>query len=246
MNIYHITYGPESKTAHLHFWGCNLKCRACPLKREIYDCHLMETKDRMRQQHTTTNLAPVKFLNLEEIIQLLSKLEVDKVILMGGEAALDPHLLQLTGELHRVFSSYNVLLTNGFHIPNLSHINEVVFSIKAYTDSTHLDFTGASNKKTLENFQTLYQTGISLRTESIYIPEYIDKLETGKIAQFIGGVDTTIPHRINAYIPIGDNPWRRPFAGEFENAARLARKYLTNVPYLTGSESLRYEVSRIF
>ncbi len=246
MNVYHITYGPESKTAHLHFWGCNLKCRACLLKREIYDCHLMETKDRKRQQHITTNLAPDKFLNLEEIMQLLGKLEVDKVILMGGEAALDPSLLQLTGELHRVFSSYNILLTNGFHIPDLSHIDEVVFSIKAYTDIIHRDFTGASNKKALENFQTLYGSGISLRTESIFIPEYIDKLETENIARFIGGVDKTIPFRIDAYIPIGDNLWRRPSAGEIENAAKLAKKYLTNVSYLTGSESLRYEVLRIF
>jgi hypothetical protein len=28
MNIYHVTYGRETKIIQLHFWGCNLDCRA--------------------------------------------------------------------------------------------------------------------------------------------------------------------------------------------------------------------------
>jgi pyruvate formate lyase activating enzyme len=246
MNVYHITYGPATKTVHLHFWGCNLECRACLLKREIYDCHLTETKERIRQPQSTFNHSPEKFLDLKEVIQLLGKLEVDKVILMGGEAALDSQLPQLTEAFHRVFSSYNVLLSNGFHIPDLSHVDEVVISIKAYTNALHRKYTGASNKKSLENFLSLYQRGIRLRTESIFIPEYIDGPEIERIARFIGGVDKNRPYRIDAYIPTGDNLWRRPAPGEIEHAANLARKYLTNVSYLTGSESLRYEVVRVF
>lgn len=246
MNVYHITYGPGMKTAQLHFWGCNLNCRACLLKREIYDCHLTETKDRIRQQQSKVGQTPDKFLDMEEVIQILSKLEVSKVIFMGAEPALDPRLPQLTEALHREFSSYNVLLTNGFHIPDLSNIDEVVFSIKALTDNIHRDYTGASNKKALKNFATLYKTGIRLRTESIFIPEYIDGLETERIAEFIAGVDKSIPHRIDAYIPTGDNPWRRPAPGEIENAASLARKHLQDVSYLTGSEDLKYEIIRIY
>jgi pyruvate formate lyase activating enzyme len=45
MNIYHITQSRRVGIAHLHFWGCNLNCRACLLKKELYDCHLPETKD---------------------------------------------------------------------------------------------------------------------------------------------------------------------------------------------------------
>lgn len=246
MNVYHITYGPDTKIVDLHFWGCNLSCRACLLKREIYDCHLTETKDRIRQRQSKFNQTPEKFLDMEEVMQLLSKLEVGEVIFMGAEPALDPQLPQLTEALHREFSSYNVLLTNGFHIPDLTHIDEVVFSIKAYTDTIHRDYTGASNKKALENFVTLYKSGVRLRTESVFIPEYIDGIENEKIAEFIAGVDKNIPHIIDAYIPTGDNPWRRPAPGEIENAASLARKHLRDVSYLTGSENLRYEVVRIF
>jgi pyruvate formate lyase activating enzyme len=246
MNVYHITYGPDTKIVQLHFWGCNLSCRACLLKREIYDCHLTETKDRIRRRQNDINKTPEKFLDLKEIMGLLSRLEVGEVILMGAEPALDPALPQLTEALHREFSSYNVLLTNGFHIPDLSDIDEVVFSIKAFTDAIHRDYTGASNRTALRNFRTLYESGVRLRTESIFIPEYIDGAETEKIAGFIGGVDKNIPHRIDAYIPTGNNPWRRPAPGEIENAAELARKHLKDVSYLTGKEDLRYEVVRIF
>jgi pyruvate-formate lyase-activating enzyme len=246
VNVYHITYGPGTKIVQLHFWGCNLACRACLLKREIYDCHLTETKDRIRQRQRQANQTPEKFLELEEVMRLLGRLEVGEVILMGAEPALDPQLPQLTEALHREFSSYNVLLTNGFRLPDLSHTDEVVFSIKAFTDSIHIDYTGASNKKALENFVALYKSGVRLRTESIFIPEYIDGAETEKIAGFIAGVDRSIPHRIDAYIPTGDNPWRRPAPGEIENAASLARKHLRHVSYLTGNEDLRYGVVRIY
>jgi pyruvate formate lyase activating enzyme len=246
MNIYHITYGPEPKIVQLHFWGCNLSCRACLLKREIYDCHLSETRARIHGEENKVNQVPENFLTLPEVMGLLRKLDVSQVILMGAEAALDPELPQLTEALHQEFASYNVLLTNGFKVPDLKHIDEVAFSIKAFTDAIHRDYTGVSNTRALENFVMLYQSGIKLRAESIFIPEYIDGPEIEKIARFIAELDESIPYRIDAYIPTGDNPWRRPAPGEIEAAAALARRHLANVSYLTGSTSLRYEVVRVF
>jgi pyruvate formate lyase activating enzyme len=246
MNVYHITYGPETGIVQLHFWGCNLSCRACLLKREIYDCHLKETKDRIRRQTDTKIQTPHQFLDLNEIMVRLKELKIKETIFMGAEATLDPGLPMLAEALHREFSSYNLLLTNGFYITDLTHIDEVVFSIKAYTDSLHRDFTGRSNKTALKNLNILYQSGVKLRTESIFIPDYIDEKETEKIARFIASVDKNMPHRIDAYIPTGDNPWRRPDPTEIEKAAHLAGHYLTNVAYLTGKEELKYEVVRIF
>lgn len=246
MNVYHITYGPNTGIVQLHFWGCNLACKACLLRREIYDCHLTETKDRIQQAQNSENHAPEEFLDMEEVMQHLDNLKVNEVIFMGAEPALDPELPRLTRMLHERFSSYNVLLTNGFNHVDTEHIDEVVFSIKALTDSIHRDFTGKSNETALKNLVDLYKSGVKLRTESIFIPEYIDEKEIEKIARYIGSVDRGIPYRIDAYIPIGDNPWRRSMSEEIQNAAGAARKYLNNVSYLTGSEDLKYEVVRIF
>jgi len=157
VNIYHITYGPATKIVHLHFWGCNLSCRACLLKREIHDCHLKETKNRISQGQNMSHQTPNTFLGLEEVMSILGKLDIGKVIFMGAEPALDPQLPQLAKVLHQEFSSYHVLLTNGFLIPDLTHIDEVVFSIKAVTDSLHRHYIRKSNKQALKNFLKLFQ-----------------------------------------------------------------------------------------
>ncbi len=193
MNIYHVTYAPAAKTVHLHFWGCNLSCRACLLLKEIHDCHLEETRKGLFNQEGKITETPESFLELEEVTKILERLEVSKVIFMGAEPAIDPGLPQLAEALHKKFKSHNTLLTNGFKLIDLEHIDEMVFSIKAVTDSLHRDYTGKSNKKALENFVSLYKSGIKLRAESIFIPEYIDSLEIDHIAMFIGGVITAIP-----------------------------------------------------
>jgi pyruvate formate lyase activating enzyme len=246
MNIYHITYSPSAKIAHLHFWGCNLSCRACLLLKEIHDCHLQETRNGIFSQERKNAETPERFLALEEVMEILERLEVKTVILMGAEPAIDPQLPQLAEALHKKFKSHNILLTNGFKIIDLEHIDEVVFSIKAVTDSLHRDYTGKSNKKALSNFFRLNQSGIRLRAESIFIPEYIDHLEIRNIAKFIGGVNRNIPYRIDAYIPVADSPWRRPTTEEMQAAVMVAKEYLAEVSCLTGNEELRHEVVRIF
>lgn len=245
MNIYHIAHAPGVKSVHLHFWGCNLSCRGCLRYKEIYDCHLEETRLTLFNPAKKVVSAPPPLLALSQVEQILSQLDIRQVIFMGAEPAIDPELPGLAELLHKQFSSYNILLTNGFKMLSLEHIDEVVFSLKAWSDSLHRHYTGKSNRKALANFVSLYKSGVKLRAESIFIPEYIDCAEIELIAKFIASVDKSIPYRIDAYIPIGDNPWRRPTIEEMEVAVKVARQYLTEVSCLTGNEGLQYEVIRI-
>ena len=245
MNVYHITHSPLVGIAHLHFWGCNLNCRACLLVKELYDCHLIETKDNIFNPTKKSPQARERFLHLEEVMRILGKLEVRQVVLMGAEPTTDRQLPHLTEALHKEFGSHNILLTNGLIFAGLEHIDEVVFSFKAHTDKLHRHYTGKSNKKALENFVKYHQSGVKLRAESVFIPEYIDSPEIEHIARFIASVKKSIPYRIDAYIPIGDNPWRRPTPEEMEGATTIARKHLANVSCLTGNEELKFEVLRV-
>lgn len=245
MNVYHITHSPQTGIVHLHFWGCNLNCRACLLKKELYDCHLEETKGDIFNPAKKSPQAPQRFLELEEVMRILGKLEVKQVVLMGGEPTTDRQLSQLVRALHEDFGSHNVLLTNGFIFADLKHIDEVVFSLKAYTDELHRHYTGKANKKALENFAKYHQSGVKLRAESIFIPDYIDCAEIDKISMFISRIDKSIPYRIDAYIPTGDNPWRRPIPEEMEKAVSTARQHLDSVSCLTGNEKLKFEVRRV-
>lgn len=246
MNIYHITYSPEPKTVCLHFWGCNLSCRACLCHKEIYDCHLEETKEAIFQPDKPAEPAPAAFLPLSQVQEVLHSLEVQQVIFMGQEPAIDPQLPELAKALHREFGSYNILLTNGFKVlPTTKDFDEVVFSLRAYTDSLHRDYTGKSSKKALDNFLSIYKSGVKLRAESVFIPEYIEHNEIENIAKFIAQVDRNIPYRIDAYLPVAGNPWRRPSVDEMEEAVTMAKRYLNNVSCLTGNEKLKYKVVRI-
>lgn len=246
MNVYHIAYAPTVKTVHLHFWGCNLSCRACFKKYEITDLLLIKSEDATFKISKKAQESPARFLDLEEVMQILGRLEVRTVIFMGAEPAIDPKLPQLAEALHKEFESYNILLTNGFKLINLEHIDEVVFSIKAVTDSLHRHYTGRSNRKALANFVSLYKSGVKLRAESIFIPEYIDCPEIERIAQFIAEVDKNIPYRIDAYFQVGDSPWRPPTPEEMDAPVRIAKKHLLNVSCLRGDAKPTYEGLRIF
>jgi len=234
--VYHITYYPQKETVCLHFWGCNLRCRTCIRQKEIYDCHLNGSGQSTGGQ---------RLLPLKEVMNNLKILKVSKVIFMGWEASIDPELANLARLLHYKFRSYNTLITNGLKLPHLDHIDEVVLSIKAYTENLHRNFTGKSNKEILKNFCNLYSSGMKLRTESIFIPTYIDLSEIEKITRFVASVDKGIPYRIDAYIPVGDSPWRRPTVDEMKQAVEIAKMHLTKVSCLTGTETVRDKVMKI-
>jgi pyruvate-formate lyase-activating enzyme len=246
MNIYHITHSPQAGIAHLHFWGCNLNCRACLLKKELRDLHLAETKNDIFKSTGAISRTPERFLELAEVVRILSKLGIKQAVFMGAEPATDPELPQLAEALHKEFVCHNVLLTNGFKLPDIKDIDEVVFSLKAFNSELHRDYTGKANRKALENFIRYYQSGVKLRAESIFIPGYIDCPEIGDISRFIAGVDRSVPYRIDAYIPIGDNTWRRPTPEAMAGAVSTARKHLDSVSCLTGNEALKFEVLRVF
>lgn len=246
MNIYHIAYAPMIKSVHLYLWGCNLNCRGCVLKQEIYDPHLEETKDSLFGERRKIPQTPQRFLSLEQVMEILGGLEVTTVIFTGAEPTLDPQLPQLAEFLHKEFGSRNILFTNGFKLTDLEHIDKVVFGIPAVTDSIYIHYTGKSNKTVLNNFVRLNQLGTKLGVQSIFIPEYIDSLEIENIAKFIAEVDKGILYIINGYIPVGDNPWRQPTAEEVEEAATGAKRHLLNVSYLAGNAEVKFEVLRIF
>ena len=161
MKIYHIIYEPAFKSVDIHFWTkCNLACRACYINYEKLDFGLFDDPISMIAKKPVEG-PPTSFLSLEKVIKLLEGKEISYVIFMGTEPVLDPELPLLAKELHRRFNCRTATLTNGFKSSNLEHIDEVIFSLKAYTDNLHRDYTGKSNKRILENFSSLYGSVIT-------------------------------------------------------------------------------------
>lgn len=241
MRVYHIVHEPSFKSAGIHFWTeCNLKCRGCFCNYEKLDFSLIDNwADEVSRRNQQS--PPTHFLSLEEVLKLLEKLDIERVIFIGTEPSLDPELPALAKELQKRFNSYNILLTNGVRLTDMTHIDEVVFSIKAVSDDIYRVYTGRSNKKTLKNFQTIYNSGKKLQAECLLIPGMIDAEEIEKVARFIASVDKNITLRIDGYFEVGDCPWPAATNEDVARAASLARKHLSKVNYLTGDMELKGE-----
>ncbi|PPD58584.1 radical SAM protein [Dehalogenimonas etheniformans] len=245
-NIYNIAFAESTKQAYIHFWGCNIRCKGCICKKMVYDAML----DRNAKIHMLdpkgVTAPPTRFMDLDTAVKTLIGLNVKSVLLEGQEASLDPAMPIIAKTLHRELGTTNYLLTNAFHMPNLTDIDRVVVGLKALDEKLHIDYTGESNRAILHNFESIYRSGVPMMAESVVIPGYIDAPEIGKIAKFIAGIDKNMRYQIDAYSRVGHNPWRKPTAEEIEEAVAAASKHLTNVHCFKGTELLEYNVKSIF
>lgn len=247
--VYHITYSRDLGICSLYFWGCNIRCRICLLKKEAFDCHLPENRLRIYEPDYRSP-RPKLFLSLKDLCERLSNLTPKTTFLMGAEPLCDTALEDILEYLKQEKGSAISLLTNGYQLPPLSLLDEVVFSIKAVSPDLHRDYTGFDNRGILKNFRTIrHAPGIRLYAETVFIPDYVDEREVLKIAAFISSVDRELPFRIDAYLPISGLPWRAPSVGEMESLAEKVKEVLPKATCFYGDQGntpLAYDIERIF
>ena len=108
----------------------------------------------------------------------------------------------------------------------------IKFDLKAWDEPLHRALCGATNRRTLENFE--YLAGwISERTDppflvasTLLVPGYVETEQVRRIARFIARLDKTIPYALLAFHPdfeMADLPTTtRQLAGECFSAAEGA------------------------
>lgn len=233
MNVYHLAYDQTAASVDIHFWTkCSFSCRSCYVPYNYLDFGICD--DPLSGLNGPAAEMPDRpFLSLDEVLKLLSPYKIKSSVFVGTEPSLDVEMPNLAQKLHALHNTYNILLTNGYFLPDISDIDEMILSIKAYTPEIHQFYTGRDNNNVLDNFKTVYQRGKKLQAETVLIPGLIEEDEIVKIASFVSSIDTNIPLRIDAYFPVGDNPWPAAEAAQVQNAAKMARNYLKTVNCLT-------------
>lgn len=113
----------------------------------------------------------------------------------------------------------------------------VKFDLKAYDETLHIALTGASNRRTLENFARAGQRFDErpkpppVIASTLLVPGYVDADEVGRIARFIAEINPCIPYALLGFAPhfyMPDLP--RTSVRHAEAAEKAAREAgLTNV-----------------
>jgi len=237
MGIYHITYAPKPRELCVYFDGpCNFSCHGCICRNRLLDIHLTERSEGVRPS-----------ISAEDALSLVEELDFKRVIFMGFEPTVNRDFCRLARAMKSRFNSYNVLLTNGYKFVEADVVDSVCVSIKAITEEIFRKFTGRKgSKKVLQNFRRYRDLELELRAESILVPGLIDAGEIERIAEFIAEVDPRIPYRIDGYIPMENDVYRRPTVAELEEARRRAEKYLRKVSILHHGMKPKYAVRRIY
>ncbi|MEN8614009.1 radical SAM protein [Dehalogenimonas sp. THU2] len=246
MNVFHITYEPQYKILDLHFWGCNLKCRGCYKNYDVFDLGLTENPlERLLSLPEAS--PPTRFLKFDEVLNHIKSINPEYTIFMGQEAVLDAELPLLAAAIHETTKSRIILLTNGLKMADLTHVDEVVFSFKAFNDDVHKQYTGGSNAQILTNFKKLYASGAPVQAEIAYIPGLVEEKEIEDLARYLAGIDADVPFRVTSYFAVPGAPWKPAGKDQVEKAAIRARLHLRNVTTITSDmKSSSWKPVRIF
>jgi pyruvate formate lyase activating enzyme len=205
-----VSYQEESCTATLCNHGCNWDCSICSYK-------------------LRGDLHPTRFLSTEAIIEVLSSVKIDNIIVLGGEPLtcedLDAIVAFAKEELE---ARVKIAHSNASLLPP-EGIDEMGVSVRAITKRKHQQLTGAPNNKVLANIFKLFDRGIGLKINTILIPEVITLDEIERISEYVASIDENIPFHITGYIPVPGIPWMSPSIEEMKAAVAVACTHLKNV-----------------
>ncbi|HID93820.1 MAG TPA: radical SAM protein [bacterium (Candidatus Stahlbacteria)] len=228
--FYKLTYSGAQKRLSIYNWGCNFNCKICTYK--IRSPYAGEVPLEMKQ------IKPL-------IKRMYEEQKINKVHFLGGEPTTNPYLSELVDFINLLGLTAHLGHTNGTNL--IAGVSSMTISIKAVTANLHLDYTGVSNKRVLENISIAYKNGITIKTNTVFIPNYVDLEEIAKIANFLSSLSPDIPLHIIGYIPVPGLPFRKPHKKEILEAVKRAMNSLHTVTWSLFSkiEEINYKSKRI-
>ncbi len=193
--VYHIVRFKDD-SAYVMFDVCSWRCVYCVRNVNLW-CSSLPINVR-----ATLKSKGIKYIDVDQIVNILKENSVKLAFLGGGEPTQDPMLLNLIRSLKKEgIDSW--LITNGELINDeiFDLSKGITFSIKALDEAKHIRLTGMGNKRVLDNFRR-YANPKKVVAESVYFPKLIDCNEIINIAKFIESVDSRVKFRIDPAVQL--------------------------------------------
>ena len=230
MAFHRITYHEQYKFATLHNYGCTFRCSFCSYK----------LRSGAEGRPGFAYPKPQRYLSVDEIKDVLRKLQPEKVYFMGGEPTVAKELPEILDFAKNELGAMTKLgHTNGSMLP-LDNLDGANVGFKAWSKDLHEKITGRPKDLIYGNFEKAFQSGMTLAANMVYVPGLVEAEEFRGCVEFLSSLSDDIPFHIMGYIPVPGEPYRRPEQGEMESITELCRKYLKNVAasHLTTEEAL--------
>jgi len=205
-----VSYEEEGCTAILCNHGCNWDCSICSYK-------------------LRGDLQPSRFLSTEAIIDALSSVKIENLVILGGEPLTCADLDEIVAFAKDELEARVKIAHSNASLTAPEGIDEMGVSLRAVTKRKHQQLTGAPNNKVLANIYKLFDRGIELKISTILIPEVVTLDEIKRIAEYVASVDEGIPFHITSYLPVPGIPWTSPTPEEMKAAIDVACKHLKHV-----------------
>ncbi len=225
MRIYQIVKFKD-QSAYATFWGCDWECVYCVWKKEKWNlCLPQNVKDELEERWRKNE---IDFLEIDQAIKILKNNKIKMLFMGGGEPTLDPQLRSL------LIATKNQGIKSWI-ITNAEHIDDEIFkladgftmSLKAFDKGVHVNLTGHSNEKVIENFRK-FGASNKIVAESVYSKGLVECEEIMKIARFLKEINPEMRFRIDAEV-------EKNLDGEVSECVERARTILPNTYKINAS-----------
>ncbi|KXB01817.1 hypothetical protein AKJ41_00160 [candidate division MSBL1 archaeon SCGC-AAA259O05] len=246
-DIYHIVHFESDDSIYVFFKKCNFNCRGCIKEKSPWDSHIPDKHIKKLQ-----NAGKLETLDLDGLKKIIDSKKPQKAVLGGGEPTVDENISNIVRILNEN-DTRTVLLSNGYFLDEefsrkliSSGLKEACISIKSIDEAMHRNYTSMDNKRVLNNFKTLNDERITLRSESVLIPGLIGTNEIESVADFVSSVNPKIPFRIDPFKEVPSLDYRSPSTEEMKEAQARAEDHLESVSYLNPDAPTTGEVSVLY
>jgi pyruvate formate lyase activating enzyme len=208
-------FHPGSRSYSIATVGCNFRCLHCQnfdISQQPKDKTLIREKGGGRSEVPSLSLGeaaeriPGEAVTPEEIAAA-ARSDCRSIAYTYTEPTIFFELAYDTARLAAAEDLANVFVTNGYITEEAlatiaPHLDAANIDLKSFDDSAHKRMTGARLQPVLDSIRAFKKRGIWIEVTTLVIPGHNDsERELRQIAEFIAGVDPSIPWHLTQFYP---------------------------------------------